>query len=127
MLDLSHAPLQSVLLIHRRYFKNLDFCFRTTGWDDLELDIHEEKPIIGPCWGCAEGCFSYWFCCKGMRALFCANDRQASAACLQGVLRTSIAKARLVMRAYICRCFAMCAEFSESTHWVLCNVPVLSS
>ena len=43
-----------------KYFKNLDFCFRTTGWDDIALDIHEERPCLGPCWGCIEGCFSYW-------------------------------------------------------------------
>ncbi len=60
-----------------KYYKNLDFCFRTTGWDDLEIDIHEEHPCWGPTLGCIQGCSSYWFCCKGIRALFCSNDSQA--------------------------------------------------
>ena len=29
------------------FCQNLDFCFRTTGWDDISLDIHEESPICG--------------------------------------------------------------------------------
>ena len=31
----------------QQYYKNLDLCLRTTGWDDLVLDIHEESPICG--------------------------------------------------------------------------------
>ncbi len=27
--------------------QNLEFCFRTTGWDDIHLDIHEERPCLG--------------------------------------------------------------------------------
>lgn len=61
----------------QHHFKNLDFCFRTTGWDDLVLNIHEESPCIGPCVGCVGGCADYWCCCKGMWALACGNEKQA--------------------------------------------------
>mmetsp|Transcript_22958 Transcript_22958/g.50371 ORF Transcript_22958/g.50371 Transcript_22958/m.50371 type:complete len:442 (+) Transcript_22958:172-1497(+) len=66
------------------YFKNLDFCFRTTGWDDLTLDIHEECACCGPTWGCMQGCCSFWLCCKGCRALFCGNKKQTFQKAPQG-------------------------------------------
>ncbi|KAG1670360.1 hypothetical protein FOA52_000120 [Chlamydomonas sp. UWO 241] len=59
-----------------QYYKNLDFCFRTTGWDDLSLDIHEQRPICGPTLGCVQGCFGFWCCCKGVKALYCSNKKQ---------------------------------------------------
>jgi hypothetical protein len=59
-----------------KHFGNLDFCFRTTGWDDLVIDIHEEDVCCGPCEGCIGGCATFWCCCKGTRALCCANERQ---------------------------------------------------
>lgn len=46
---------------------------RTTGWDNLRLDIHEHYPALGPTLGCLKGCADYWLCCKGCRALFCAR------------------------------------------------------
>lgn len=55
------------------YFKNIDFCCRTTGWDDLRLNLYEEHPVCGPTWGCIAGCFTYWFCCRGVRALCCSR------------------------------------------------------
>ncbi|KAG1670199.1 hypothetical protein FOA52_014975 [Chlamydomonas sp. UWO 241] len=58
------------------YFKNLDFCFRTTGWDDLTIDIHEEHPVCGPTLGCLEGCGTFWCCCAGLNALACNNQKQ---------------------------------------------------
>ncbi|GAX78084.1 hypothetical protein CEUSTIGMA_g5526.t1 [Chlamydomonas eustigma] len=66
------------------YYKNLDFCFRTTGWDDLALDIHEERQCLGPALGCIEGCTSYWFCCKGCRALWFSNKKQTFEKAPQG-------------------------------------------
>jgi hypothetical protein len=59
-----------------QYYKNLDFCFRTTGWDDLSLDIHEQRPICGPTIGCVQGCCGFWCCCKGVKALCCSNKKQ---------------------------------------------------
>eukprot|EP00798_Chlamydomonas_sp_ICE-L_P009796 gene9796-7685_t len=59
-----------------KYYKDIDFCLRTTGWNDLTLDIHEECCCIGPSWGCLQGCMSYWFCCKGCGALFCSQQKQ---------------------------------------------------
>ncbi|GIL81853.1 hypothetical protein Vretimale_1434 [Volvox reticuliferus] len=52
------------------HYKSLDFCARTTGFEDISLDIHEERPYCGPVLGCLEGCFRYWVCCLGVRALF---------------------------------------------------------
>ncbi len=40
------APLR-VLIAPLSLRLVLQFCFRTTGWDDLVLDIHEESPCIG--------------------------------------------------------------------------------
>eukprot|EP00877_Chromochloris_zofingiensis_P013191 jgi/Chrzof1/8125/UNPLg00170.t1 len=55
------------------YFRSLDFCCRTTGWDDLALDIHEECPVCGPTWGCVSGCACFWCGCKGLKAMFCGS------------------------------------------------------
>ncbi|GFR49847.1 hypothetical protein Agub_g11947 [Astrephomene gubernaculifera] len=52
------------------YYQSIDFCVRTTGFEDIALDLHEERPCSGPMLGCLEGCFRYWFCCLGVRALF---------------------------------------------------------
>lgn len=51
----------------------LEFCLRSTGFDDVRLELHEMHPVVGPCWGCLEGCFSYWCCCEGAKALFCGR------------------------------------------------------
>ncbi|MEW5310132.1 MAG: hypothetical protein WDW38_001959 [Sanguina aurantia] len=56
----------------RQYFKSIDFCRRSKGWDDLTLDVHEDMPCTGPCYGCMEGCASYWCMCKGVAAVFAA-------------------------------------------------------
>ncbi|KAG2452830.1 hypothetical protein HYH02_002176 [Chlamydomonas schloesseri] len=52
------------------YYKCLDFCIRTTGFDDIAIDLHEERPLCGPTIGCVLGCTRYWLCCLGIRALF---------------------------------------------------------
>ncbi|GLC55678.1 hypothetical protein PLESTB_001013700 [Pleodorina starrii] len=56
-----------------QHFNTLEFCCRSTGFDHLVVNIHEEHPCCGPCWGCIEGCFRYWFCCLGCKALFCGR------------------------------------------------------
>uniref|UniRef100_A0A7S0YFV0 Calpain catalytic domain-containing protein n=1 Tax=Polytomella parva TaxID=51329 RepID=A0A7S0YFV0_9CHLO len=57
------------------YFKSVDFCCRSTGWDDLELEVDEGSPHCGPCIGCVKGCTTFWLCCRGCQALFCARRR----------------------------------------------------
>ncbi|KAG2499705.1 hypothetical protein HYH03_002640 [Edaphochlamys debaryana] len=52
------------------HYNCLEFCSWSTGFDDIALDVHEEHLICGPTWGCVEGCFKYWLCCLGIRALF---------------------------------------------------------
>ncbi|KAJ9516711.1 hypothetical protein QJQ45_027147 [Haematococcus lacustris] len=50
-------------------FRCLDFCMRSTGWEELRIDIHEEHPCCGPTLGCLGGCCTFWCCCQGCRAL----------------------------------------------------------
>lgn len=59
------------------YYKCLDFCCRSTGFEDIVLDIHEEKPYCGPTLGCLQGCVKYWVCCLGVRALFCSHRKRS--------------------------------------------------
>lgn len=55
------------------HFNTLEFCCRSTGFEHVVLDIHEEHPCLGPCWGCMEGCTRYWLCCLGCKALCCGR------------------------------------------------------
>lgn len=59
-----------------KYYSNLDFCYRTTGFDDIQLDRNEEYPVLGPAIGCVSGCWKYWCCCLGVNALFFSNRTQ---------------------------------------------------
>lgn len=59
------------------YFSYVGFCFRTTGIDDLSLDSNEEKGCCGPVGGCFTGCFKFWCCCHGVKALCCAQATSA--------------------------------------------------
>jgi calpain-15 len=55
-------------------FSQLDVCHRSTGVDDLAIDLHEEEGCMGPALGCVGGCADYWCCCAGCRALCCAVE-----------------------------------------------------
>jgi len=51
-------------------FTDVDICHRSTGIHDLVLDIHEECDLVGPIIGCTKGCFNFWCCCKGCKAIY---------------------------------------------------------
>ncbi|KAG2436222.1 hypothetical protein HXX76_006533 [Chlamydomonas incerta] len=55
------------------HFNTLEFCCRSTGFEHVVINIHEEHPCCGPCWGCLEGCARYWLCCLGCKALCCGR------------------------------------------------------
>jgi calpain-15 len=59
------------------HFNGLDVCNRSRGVRDLYLDLHEDdgcrRHNAGPAKGCAYGCFLYWFCCEGVKALYCGK------------------------------------------------------
>uniref|UniRef100_A0A6S8JXE5 Calpain catalytic domain-containing protein n=1 Tax=Dunaliella tertiolecta TaxID=3047 RepID=A0A6S8JXE5_DUNTE len=76
----------------QKYFKCLDFCMRTTGWEDLRINIYEDHPCCGPCWGCITGCSKFWCCCLGCRALLCAKKKQQFERAPQGCCAGCIAK-----------------------------------
>jgi hypothetical protein len=57
-------------------FDGIDICNRSRGVRDLYLDLHEDdgcRRHAGPAVGCAYGCFLYWCCCEGVRALYCGK------------------------------------------------------
>jgi len=56
-----------------RYFSSVGLCYRTTGFQDLSLDSNEEKGCCGALTGCMAGCFRFWCCCQGVKALCCAQ------------------------------------------------------
>ena len=53
-------------------FQSVSVCSRTTK-GDLRLNAHEELPLVGPCVGCATGCFYFWCCCRGLRVVYCGE------------------------------------------------------
>eukprot|EP00995_Heteronema_vittatum_P005895 NODE_192_length_1663_cov_367.282528_g130_i0.p1 GENE.NODE_192_length_1663_cov_367.282528_g130_i0~~NODE_192_length_1663_cov_367.282528_g130_i0.p1 ORF type:complete len:434 (-),score=113.49 NODE_192_length_1663_cov_367.282528_g130_i0:280-1581(-) len=55
------------------HFRNFDICDRTTGFDDLQLDVHEERGPCGACYGCCCGCLGFWCLCRGLGALLCGR------------------------------------------------------
>jgi calpain-15 len=60
-------------------FNRIDFCNRSTGLCDLQLDTMESDGCancIGPCKGCVTGCCTYWVCCKGCKAIYCDHKAQ---------------------------------------------------
>ena len=58
-----------------KYFDGVDVCFRSTGMNDLALDMHEELGgFLGPFCGCILGCLKYWLCCCGIYKLCCARE-----------------------------------------------------
>ena len=57
-----------------KYFDGVDVCFRSTGLNDLALDMHEELGGFGPLCGCILGCLKYWLCCCGVYKLFCGRE-----------------------------------------------------
>jgi hypothetical protein len=56
-----------------RRFSRVDICDRTTK-NDLRLDINEDEGCLGPLYGCARGCGSFWCCCMGARTIYCGNQ-----------------------------------------------------
>ena len=61
------------------HFNNIDVCLRTSGLDDLALDVKEEMGAVGPCVGCLCGCLKYWLACQGCWKMWCgksAADRE---------------------------------------------------
>ena len=52
----------------------VQLCVKSTGIQDVAMDIHEERGCIGPLCGCAGGLFRYFFLCQGARALCCHRD-----------------------------------------------------
>lgn len=50
-------------------FTDIDICHKSFGKHDLILDIHEGV-CCGPMIGCTKGCFSFWCCCNGCKALY---------------------------------------------------------
>ena len=51
-------------------FTDVDVCHRSTGLNDLVLDIHEDIGCCGPVVGCTKGCCGYWCCCNGCKAIY---------------------------------------------------------
>ena len=84
------------------HFRQLDVCHRSTGVNELALDMHEELGCVGPAAGCLSGCGAYWCCCGGCRALCFAVESSDT---------TVEAKARDALR---CArdCAALCARAS---------------
>ena len=61
------------------HFDNIDVCLRSSGLDDLALDVKEELGTVGPCVGCLCGCLKYWLACQGCWKMWCgksAADRE---------------------------------------------------
>mmetsp|Transcript_29289 Transcript_29289/g.85881 ORF Transcript_29289/g.85881 Transcript_29289/m.85881 type:complete len:491 (-) Transcript_29289:376-1848(-) len=62
-----------------KFYTRIDICQRSTGLNDLNIDLKEADGCancIGPCLGCCTGCGRYWCCGEGCRALYC--DTKAS-------------------------------------------------
>lgn len=57
-----------------KFFQSIDVCDRSTGFEDLALDIREDDGCGGACKGCSMGCAKYWFCCKGCKAMCCGHQ-----------------------------------------------------
>ena len=55
------------------HFDNIDVCLRTSGIDDLALDVKEELGTMGPCVGCLCGCVRYWLLCQGCWKMWCGR------------------------------------------------------
>lgn len=53
-------------------FEGIDICDRSTK-RDLALNLHEEWPVCGPCWGCCTGCAKFWCLCRGLRTIYCGR------------------------------------------------------
>ena len=51
-------------------FTDVDVCHRSTGLNDLVLDMHEDIGCCGPTVGCLKGCCGYWCCCNGCKAVY---------------------------------------------------------
>mmetsp|Transcript_17849 Transcript_17849/g.34870 ORF Transcript_17849/g.34870 Transcript_17849/m.34870 type:complete len:444 (-) Transcript_17849:85-1416(-) len=60
-----------------KHFTGVDVCDRTTGFDDLAIDLNEEEPgCSGPLRGCAKGCCRYWCGCQGCYYFCCAHKSE---------------------------------------------------
>jgi hypothetical protein len=57
-----------------RNFDEVAICARTTGFEDLALEIPEELGCCGLCCGCVGGCICFWCGCKGCAALCCGEE-----------------------------------------------------
>eukprot|EP01012_Entosiphon_sulcatum_P013693 TRINITY_DN1888_c0_g1_i1.p1 TRINITY_DN1888_c0_g1~~TRINITY_DN1888_c0_g1_i1.p1 ORF type:complete len:446 (-),score=58.22 TRINITY_DN1888_c0_g1_i1:17-1354(-) len=62
-------PLESFA----QHFASIDICDRSTGVNDLVIDLHENMGTCGPCVGCSGGCCRFWCMCQGMRRLLCPH------------------------------------------------------
>lgn len=56
-------------------FNMFDLCASTIGLGSLELDVHEDMGLCGPCYGCLEGSLDYCILCRGARRLWCPESR----------------------------------------------------
>ena len=60
------------------FFEIFDYItigIRTSGgFGDIAFNPHEELLCCGPCCGLLTGCFKFWCCCRGAKALFCAKS-----------------------------------------------------
>lgn len=57
-------------------FTQLDICDRSTGVEELAIDLHEGEGCLGPARGCVEGCFKFWCCCVSCK-MFCFAHRSS--------------------------------------------------
>ena len=71
-----------------RIFAQIDVCARSTGIDDLQLDLNESDGTVanclGPLKGCCAGCVSFWCCCRGCVALYGHQGGQEATVCVDG-------------------------------------------
>ena len=54
-------------------FTIVHVCERSTK-RDLRLDIHEDMGMAGPAYGCATGCYDFWFRCHGVQKIIMGKD-----------------------------------------------------
>ena len=65
------------------HFGTVDICNRSTGIDDMRLDMNEEQNCLGPCKGCMWGCTKYWCMCHGARNLWGGRKHTGTEATLK--------------------------------------------
>ena len=67
----------------QKHFGTVDICNRSTGIDDLRMDMNEEQGCAGAFTGCLWGCTKFWCMCHGARGVWGGRKHTGTEATLE--------------------------------------------